>query len=159
MKALCYCLGTVLLCGWVAGCSGSVEPTNRQETKPAKGVVKLKGSPVAGATIRFVSTTPGVPGSVAMTNDQGLFSMTTYESGDGTVPGNFQVAIVKFEQLPEPPAVDVSDPNYQPPEDIPAEKIKPPKNLLPGKYALPSTSQLQATIGPEGDENLEFNLQ
>lgn len=150
-------IGIVLLATLVAGC-GSSPDSNRLETKPVMGVVKFKGQPVSGATVTFLAKNK-TPGSTGQTDAEGRFVMTTYEHGDGVVPGEYDVTIVKFETPPAESAVSVEDPNYQPPAEVAPEKVKPPKNLLPPIYAQPQTSKLQVSVGAEGANDLLFDLQ
>ncbi len=81
------------LVGCVAGCGGGVK------AKPVKtsGVLVWEdGSPVGDVTITFapVDTAKGMSAS-ALTGKDGTFEMTTKNSGDGVVPGEYKVVITQ----------------------------------------------------------------
>lgn len=73
----------------VAGCGPS-----RPATVPVRGVVKLDGTAVAGATVLF-QPAQGVPGR-AITGADGTFELTTFANGDGALVGRHRVAVSKF---------------------------------------------------------------
>ncbi|MDA7503729.1 carboxypeptidase-like regulatory domain-containing protein [Planctomicrobium sp.] len=142
-------LGLVATSGMLMGCSGDKSP-DRPATTPTTGVVTYNGDPVEGATVTFK---PGADGKAAFgkTDGEGKFALTTFEGGDGAIPGSYTVAVTKMEVM-ESNAVSMDDPNYDPTIEEPE-----PKSLLPAKYADAANSGLTATVGTEpGDVKLEL---
>jgi len=66
--------------------------------KPVKfeGLVLLDDKPLAGAAVQFI---PAVDGqgqpAVGVTNQEGVFHLTTFAAGDGAIPGNYKVTVSK----------------------------------------------------------------
>jgi hypothetical protein len=157
MKKMVWCYPLVaILAVAIAGC-GSGETGNREKTVPAKGIVKYKGNPVEGAIVTL-TTRDQKRSSFGKTDQSGQFTLTTFQSGDGVVPGDYLVKIVKTEAPPASHQGDIDAGDYQPPEETPNAAPAAPKNLLPARYAQAETSQLSATIGEKGADNLEFDL-
>lgn len=84
VSVLAVCLAGVIGCG--KGRPGTVRVT---------GVVTLDGSPVEGASVTFYPAEGGRPAS-GTTDAQGKFTLTTFESGDGAPPGNYNVTVIKM---------------------------------------------------------------
>jgi len=146
-------LGLMLAIG-ATGCGGGGDP-NRPRTYKTTGSVTLDGKPVSGATVTFAPLEGGPP-SVGMSNDAGVFEMTTFSRGDGAVAGSHAVRVEKFE-LPKSAATaaaSTSEDDYVPPSG----PLPEPKNVLPKKYAVPTTSGLSATVNTSNDNVVNFEL-
>ncbi len=87
LLAACVMLGPM----GFTGC-GKGRPT----TIPVTGTVTLDGKPIAGATVMLQPQGPGKP-AVGVTDDQGRFSLYTFEPGDGALPGTYLVTVRKVE--------------------------------------------------------------
>ena len=64
-----------------------------------KGKVTLDGEPLSGATVSFVpmgqgSDKLGTP--IGLTDDSGIFYLTTRDQHDGAMPGEYKVTIKKY---------------------------------------------------------------
>jgi hypothetical protein len=139
-----------------AGCSGGVE--ERPKTYPVTGQVAYKGKPLVGATVAFWSE--GAPRSAEGTTDQeGKFSLSTYELNDGAFEGENKVVI----SVPLP---DSSAP-VEAPKDPAAmsqmyqarlKEMKNQKPLLPVKYSKLETTPLKATVKAGENEPFVFQL-
>jgi len=79
---------TLLVCG----CSGG--GADQVPVYPVSGKVTLGGGPVAKATVVF-SPVDGQPVATGMTDTQGEFKLTTYDSFDGAAEGNYEILISK----------------------------------------------------------------
>ena len=115
---------------------------DRGATKPAPGVpaaeapvaapttvtVVFEGQPVEGATVTFSPQRPGSRAAVGTTDGRGNAAMSTFEAGDGVVPGVYAVGI---------------------------SHGTPP---LPKKYGSPATSGLTVQVSGEGTNQLVFEL-
>jgi|688.fasta_scaffold356197_2 hypothetical protein len=83
----------------LAGCGGSSGPQGgpRVTTIPITGTVKVDGT--AAAFLRVVAVPVGGTGAVpmqstGMTDANGLFTISTYETGDGVPAGQYQLTFV-----------------------------------------------------------------
>lgn len=147
-KSLVAC--SVLLPALVGCPGGDAKPP----TYPVTGVVKLKGTPVDGATIVFVPLSAGTEGATGKSDADGKYTMTTFVSGDGVMPGDYMVKVFKFDQPPMPPSE--SSPDFDPNAELvdegydpDAADAAPVKNHLPKKYASEVTSGLKLTATTE----------
>lgn len=85
----------------LSGCGGSVA-----KTVPVKGVVTLAGGAwPAPATIQFtpLSAADGFPLRPASGNVQldGTFKVTSFEPGDGLLPGKYEVSVECWKSQPQ----------------------------------------------------------
>lgn len=83
-----------LVIGLVTGCSDSLP---RQRTYKVSGQVLLGDKPVPGATVVFHPVDPSKfkwdERPQGRTDNEGRFTLTTYEGNDGAPAGEYQVAI------------------------------------------------------------------
>lgn len=138
----------------LTGCSDSAPKREGPPTYPVSGVVTQGGSPVAGATVRF-ELADGSKSSSGRTDAQGKYVLATFEAGDGALPGDYRVTIVKMEGGGSGQAVSEDDPNYTGADE--ADEGAEIKNLLPEKYAKVETSELTATV-TQGENTFNFQL-
>jgi hypothetical protein len=95
VRALLVTLGLLT----ISGCGGTTGPQGgpRIETTVVEGIVKVDGIPVPSLQVTAVPVNgPGaVPmKSSALTNTEGVFSLSTYESGDGVPAGQYNLTFV-----------------------------------------------------------------
>lgn len=133
---LCMCFATLL------GCARS----NLPKTVKAEGVVTLDGSPVANATISFISEKHQYH-ATGNTDADGRFAMRAFPSKTGAVPGDYRVELMKSVAGDRPPGAS---------EDEPV--VVNLRNELPSKYASMATSQLTASVPEAGTNQLLFEL-
>ncbi len=147
-------LGAVLLVSLLA--LGCAQPgTDRPATYVVTGTVTQDGQPVGGATIGF-QPTGGSTGAVGKTDADGKYTLTTFASGDGALPGEYQVKIVKYD-IETTEAVDEDSEAYVAPNED--EEVPAPENLLPPNFADPATSGLTATVTEDASQNVfDFTL-
>ena len=150
-------LATVVLC---LGCGGR----NDSGAIPVTGTVTINGAPAQGVAVSYIPEAAG-PSAVGVTDDSGKYSLTTINRDDGAMPGRYQVTVAKYESgqsaTPETQQVhadyDVSD-EYAPGYNESAASFAPPsKNLLPDKYADPTTSGFFAEV-VAGNNTHNFDL-
>jgi hypothetical protein len=112
--------------GGLAGCGSRGIPIvaiNGQLTfggavPPKEG--KITFSPVDGSSPTAVAARPGYAKFAA----DGSFTVTTYSSGDGLIPGKYQVKILCFRETPtltNQDAVSYVPPDYHPEVTVPAD--------------------------------------
>jgi hypothetical protein len=82
-------LAALMLLG-LAGCGGS-------GAKPVKteGVVTLDGAPLAGATVVFQPAEGTGRPATGLTSADGSFRLTTFNTGDGAMPGEYKIVVTK----------------------------------------------------------------
>jgi hypothetical protein len=112
---------------------------DRPIATPVAVTVTFQGQPVEGAVVMFAPrAAPGRPAS-GKTEADGKVMLTTFDRGDGAVPGTYRVTISK---------THVDEPGPQ------AE----PRHLLPLEYASPETSALMAEVVAAGPNEFAFEL-
>jgi len=128
------------------------------------GTVTQGGNPVEGVAVSFISEGGG-PGAVGVTDASGKYTLTTTKQGDGAVAGKYKVTLAKYQGGSGSAVVDASQAaaDLDNLNDYPADykENAPPsevsKNILPTKYADPSSSGLTADV-VEGDNTHDFKL-
>jgi len=146
---------TVVLLVLVSGLGCSQSDSDRPATHPVTGTVTYKGELVDGATVAFQSV-DGTQGAMGVTDSDGKYTLTTFQSGDGAVPGEYRVKIFKHELQGGGAAAGGED--GPPSVAVPDQPVAKPKDLLPAKYANVTKSGLTATVGEEGNE-FDFSLE
>jgi hypothetical protein len=130
-----------------AGCESV--PEHQKGTVPVKGIVTLGGAPVAGATVTFLAGKDGRSAS-AITDAQGHYALTTFRRGDGALPDDYNVIVMKFEVV----TGGQTGKKY-----VPVQETSEPKNQLPARYAQPGKSGLKATVTVDAKTNVfDFSL-
>ncbi|QDU35839.1 hypothetical protein Mal4_01210 [Maioricimonas rarisocia] len=133
------------------GCSGSSGDQwteGRPETVPVTGVVTLNGEPLEGATVAF-EPQGGEHAAYGRTDEEGRFVLTTFEDGDGAVAGGYVVSVRKSEVVTTP---NPQDPNGPP---LKSEQI----DYVPEKYTRSRTSELEALVSADGENEFTFTLE
>jgi len=138
----------------LAGCGGGGSDSDRPETVPATGTVTLQGQPVEGANVAFVAESAEGRGAVATTDESGHFELTTFEPGDGAIPGKYKVKISKT--VTEGGLSQEQAQAYDE-KGLPHPPTRT-KELLPPMYKDPNKSGLTEEVTEDGDNEFEFNL-
>ena len=120
------------------GCGGTAKP----KTVPVSGVVTTGGKAVTAARIRFIPDAPDGRTAFGDLDSEGKFSLTTFDKGDGVIPGSYKV--------------DVTPQNDTPPGGDIKEKTATPKAAFPDKYRDTQKSGLSYQL--KGGETLEIKL-
>jgi hypothetical protein len=103
------------------------------------GTVLVKGAPAVGARVVFYPKDEalrgaGMPTPSGTVEENGAFSLTSYEPGDGAPVGDYIVTVVWREEIPEGKSLDTFH----------------PKDRLNGRYASPDKSTLNASVPEDG---------
>ena len=127
---------------WLSGCGG---PGDAPETVAARGTVTVDGKPMPGLSVAFIPSSGKL--ATGETDDQGNFTLTTNEPGDGAVVGSYSVAISQVQEVTEAmPGME----GYEKPAPPPFAK----------KYTDAQTSGLTATVNADPSKNdFKFDLQ
>lgn len=113
----------------------------RKLTYPVTGKVLVNGKPAEHALIVFHPIGETGPGSVKSRGKvagDGTFTLTTYDTDDGSPAGNYQVTVELWLAS--------------------ARTDQGPTSRLPAKYAKPSTSGLTATVNAAPTELKPFEI-
>lgn len=116
---------------------------NKHGTVPVSGTVTVNNqAPPGPGTVLFTVVEPaeGFPNrpSMAKFDTTGKYSVTTYDPGDGLLPGSYKVAVECYET---PPNMDG----------------KPVKSYIDEKYIKPATSGLELTVEPKS-KAIQFDI-
>jgi len=125
----------------VSGCGSG----GTASTEEVTGTVTYNGAPVADASVTFTPEA-GRP-ATGITDAGGKFTLTTFTTDDGAVPGMHKVSIApNASQIPPMPGT---------PEAAVAAAGKPP---FPPRYSNPETSGLTADVKEGGDNDFTFGM-
>lgn len=146
-----------LLLGCVVGCGRN----DRPNMAAVSGVVQFQGKPLAGAEVVFRNDlAPRFAKGV--TDKDGRFRLTTFETNDGAVVGDHKVTISKLQANPALSGASVENPSAaygQGMRAAAAGKLEAiAKQELPAKYADANTSSLTARVAKDGKNEFEFKL-
>ncbi len=114
----------------LTGCSG-VEPPPK--TVKVEGTIHYKGTPLPQGKITFEPHEAGSAGLARPATGQiqdGKFSVSTFNQGDGALPGTYKIAVESVEEVSM--------------EDFNAGKRE--RQLIPKKFASAKTSGLATTV-------------
>lgn len=160
--------GTLICLLCVVGIVGCTEDTDRPETVRVTGTVTLNGDPLEGALVAF-SPKGGTGNAAAGTTDaSGKYTLTTFESGDGAVPGTYMVGVTKTEAadatVPASSSAEDVDAAYEAAEKAGVDvmgggKVAETKQLLPAKYGNPTSSGFEFEVTKGGDNNFDLPLE
>jgi len=161
------CLALGLL--FASGCGGGGEGAeDRVSVYKVTGKVTLAGGPVAGASVTF-SPKDKQPVATGKTGNDGTFTMTTYDSGDGAAAGKFVVIVSK-------PIASAASGNAPPTGHDPNNKTggfdsaafhsaqraagggTGADSGLPAKYSKADQSDLLIEVKSSGDNKFELDL-
>ncbi|GAB4138229.1 MAG: hypothetical protein Tsb009_06220 [Planctomycetaceae bacterium] len=150
LSFLTFCLLMPFLVFSFIGCGNSKK--GQLETAEVTGTVTYRDRPVVGAKVIFIGP-KDVPQATGITDSEGRFRLTTYNSGDGAVPGDYTVTVSKYIAPASGPPANESM------EQAAARAKKKPKkasaggtSALPAHYADPSKSGLQYKVAA-GEKN------
>ena len=142
---------------FVLGCSDDGFGTRYKVT----GTVKYKGEPVAKARISFTPTAESKGRAASGDVENGSFTLTSLNPGDGAMPGEYKVTVDDREadegamkaEADKAAAKKGVEGGFSGgkmiPQDIQAKALKAAKSRLPGKYQLPSTTDKTVTVKAE----------
>ena len=143
-----YCLALLLSIMFATlGCN---KPGDHPKTYPTRITILKDGKPVEGATLSLVPMDPNNKNSAyGLTDANGVCNVTSFETGDGAVPGEYTVTVRKVEEVRE------AAPTEENPEDT---KVVSTTEIVPKKYNSSNSSGLKITVSESGDNTAEFNV-
>ena len=143
-----YWLCVLLLGSMFSGCSGGAQGGKRVPVYQVKGIVKLNGGPIAGATVAF-GPKEGQPTAMGRTNDNGEYTLTTYDSGDGAAKGLYTITVMKLVGSSTGSSEPEHGVNVAPSSSHDAVKSKSGSddgNLIPAKYSDTNSTPLSFKV-------------
>jgi hypothetical protein len=133
----------------IPACGGSGD-IPMQRTYKVTGQVTLDGNPLAGATVALIpkdaSRFQMKERPQGVTDADGKFTISTYESGDGAPEGDYGVAI----------AMNTLEADGE--DDTNQNPRRRPKLRIPALYQNPEQSGLSATVARKSNELPPFQL-
>jgi hypothetical protein len=136
------------------------------DTVPVSGTINLGGAPLAGAKVTFVVKGTEGRSASGLTDDSGKFKLTTFDTDDGAIPGDYVVTVSIPKADPESDAIDISDGDgdfgeaYEAGMENASEggKTEDVYARVPSKYGQPATSGLDRTVGKSGKNEFTIDL-
>jgi hypothetical protein len=159
-----YWLLLLVCAALVWGCGGS----DRPDTVPVSGKVTYQGNPVQGAQVVFRAKEGGARNASGMTDPQGEYELTTFDTGDGAALGTHVVTITKAaSSTGGGETMDAQDPSAAYHDAMAAAAKGMPaqgpavgaEGGIPAKYADPAKSGLERTVTKEGPNEFDFELE
>lgn len=139
------------------GCGGKDAPVK------VEGTVTLDGKPLEGAVVAFVPVSEGLRQAVGTTGSDGSFRLTTFNFGDGALPGEYKITITKQQ---ESAGLDVSEDSMRQGskgavemmKKMSMKKAKPPKpkSVLPATYNDVAKTPLKQVVPTDGPVKLDL---
>lgn len=148
MRTTGFCLWIVLLL-LAIGCGKS-------KMSPVSGTVTLDGKPLAGASVLFAPEGSGKD-ATGETDQDGRFTMSTLQPGDGVLPGTYKVVISAPLGVPDTKQYTTSEDAMSGAAKAPAKKSTGP--TVPTKYSRPDQTPLTQDVPVKGSVKFELTSQ
>lgn len=135
----------------LAGCPGGASGGKRVPVYTVTGKVTMGGGPLAGAIVSFAPS-EGQPTAVGRSNDSGVYTLTTYDSGDGAAKGAYKITVMKIVGAAPAATADAAHgPNYQGTAHASqaAKGGTDSGNLIPAPYGTSESTPLSYTVKEE----------
>lgn len=145
-------------CLLALGCGGGAD--GRKTVYPVTGKITMSGGPLIGASVSFAPR-EGQPVAVGRTNDQGEYTLTTYEASDGAAAGPFAVVVTKATATGAAAEVAHSSDPYASgggESHSAKEKSAGAGGGVPQQYTSSQTTPLTATVTADGENRFDFEL-
>lgn len=165
----------------MVGCSGD---SGHVKTAACTGTVTYKGAPVEGAIVTFNPSDKSLKPAVGRTDAAGKYTLTTFEAGDGAIPGSYKVSVLKIDtsklamkdtQNFAPGSQEALDAQYAAAESAGQDAMsgganpgskkstttsgQATRDMLPLRYKDPEASGLIANVTDGGTNNFDFPLE
>lgn len=147
----------IVLSMYLTGCGGDA---GQKPVYPASGKITMGGAPIAKATVVF-GPLEKQPVATAITDANGEFKLTTYDSYDGAAAGKYEVTVTKVAVTTEQsqPAHDPTGSSKT--SSAPTHSAKDSKSddgaTIDPKWSKPGNG-LNAEVKSSGENKFEFKL-
>ena len=139
---ICRYAGLLVLLIATGGCGGEGPVSFR-------GVVKLDGRPLEGATVHFIAQEDGGRDAFGSTDAEGEFELSTLEPGDGAFRGNYKVIVRPATQAN--PELSAESPTEAMAAASAGQRLNRPAVALPPRYSQPSQTILMQRVPADGN--------
>ena len=150
-------------CGVLAAVLAAAGAGCGDQRRPVKveGTVILDGKPLARATVYFGPIGDEGQVATALAGSDGVFRLTTINSGDGAVPGDYKVVVTISEPPPDIEAAEgmtFAEMMAQYQKAMMARRKNPPKPppTIPEVYTNETTTPLRQRVPPDGPVIIEL---
>jgi hypothetical protein len=145
-------------CLALAGCSDGTEGGTRATVYKVTGKVTMRGGPLIGATVAFAPKEKQ-PVAIGKTDDSGVYTLTTYDPGDGAAKGDYAVTVMKIVAAASADASASHGVNVQPAatHGAKAAKASSDGNLVPADYADSAKTPLSFKV-EEKDNTYDIEI-
>ncbi len=136
-----------LNCWLVAGCDSAAMPT----PFPTSGRVTFEdGTPVPGGTIVFGRKNIEIRGDISP--EDGRFSLSTYEKGDGAIPGDYRVYFLQPAEIIGAAGAEEGFARQPVTSRLPEPGKIIERTVFPKKYLSPKTSGLTCKVEAKNNQ-------
>ncbi len=143
---------TLFLLVLLAGCG-----SRRPATIPVEGVLQWKdGSPIGGASIRFMPVEEKGRDAVGYTDKDGTFTLSTFSADDGAIPGDYIVVVTKTASS-APASAQIPPSNPKDPDSM-VKAMKAADKVLREQQAKGSLNDIP-TIYQGKDSPLKYRVE
>ena len=144
----------VIAAAAVALASPGCGQSDRVAVFPVHGQLTFEGKPMTGGGSIALIAVGGQQGKTAggEVKPDGTFSLTTYEEGDGSMPGEFRVVVTQV-VVKEPDASEDGQAVASGPVSVVAEDER-----IPGVYSDHQNSPLTARVEANSENELNLDL-
>jgi hypothetical protein len=128
--------------------------------------VTLNGETLAGASVTFYHKTG--PTARGVTNDQGEFTLTSYDAGDGAVEGSHTITVQKFEggEVADVAPLDPDAEDAEPADvvGVPADgstdeaTLPEAKSLVPVEFTKVAETTLTFVVKTDGPNEAKLEM-
>jgi len=137
----------------ILGCG---DTTGLPKRYPVSGTVTYQGKPVEKGSINFIATAADGR-SAAGEIQNGEYSLTTAEPGDGAIPGKYKVTVVAVDiDTTQLKAIAKGGQFHH--DKAFAKANRTAKKLVPSKYQVPEMSDLTAEVKAQTNSGVNFEL-
>jgi hypothetical protein len=138
-----FTMAMALLC--MVGCG------NNHGCVPVGGTVSYKGKPVTEGEVSFIPVEGDGRTGRGEISSSGVYQLTSFNPGDGVVPGKYKVSVVS--RGPDKP-VPAKKKGWMMEEDMQGSGDP----LIPAKYFMPETSGLDREVSAGKANSFDFEL-
>ena len=134
----------LLLTASVVGCG--VRPI------PVQGVLTVDGKPLAKASVMFVSDDADGKTASGITDESGVFRLTTFTLNDGAMRGAYKVVVTHSEPVVVP--AEIKDPDEQ--KAFVASQSRK-SSIVPEVYSSQDKTPLKHRVPEDGNAKIEIS--
>lgn len=153
-------IAALVCCVLAVGC-GESGPAG-QPVYPVTGKITMNGAPLTDAAVSFAPKS-GQPTAVGMTDQNGEFTLTTYQANDGAAAGDYAVVVTKVISA-STPEVQQEEHSMEPNAPSGGEHSLTESGtktvlMVPPKYSNANETPLKASVKAGETNHFEFKVE